>query len=102
MMSLNLDKIKRDNKGGIFFLGILHWPPYLCSKSLPADKKEKITKKLNDYMDQHPDNKLVARFAGLVSFMNSEDWSHLYPQTLDYVKGLDDLHGTTYTKLLDI
>lgn len=102
MMSLDLEKIKRDNKGGIFFLGILHWPPYLCSKSLPADKKEKITKKLQEYIDKHPDNKLVSRFTGLISFMNSEDWSHLYPQMLDYVNGLDELHGTTHARLLDI
>jgi MoaA/NifB/PqqE/SkfB family radical SAM enzyme len=102
MMSLGAEKIERDNKGGIFFLGILHWPQYLCSKALLPDMKEKVTKKLNDYMDKHPGNKFIGRFAGIVSFMNSEDASHMYPQMLDYVNGLDKLHGTTHAKLLDI
>lgn len=102
LMEQQFTKVLKSNVGGIFYQGILHWPQYLCVKSLPADKKKRITEKLTNYMAKHPDNINIARFEGIITLMNSEDWSDKYEQTLDYVKGLDSLHGTSYQKLLDI
>jgi hypothetical protein len=102
LLNLNLDKVRKSNIGGIFYPGTLHWPQYLCVKVLPMEMKKRVTEKLETYFASYPKNVQMQRLAGLITFMNSEDWSHLYPQTLDYLQGLDRLHGTDYTKLLDI
>jgi organic radical activating enzyme len=94
LISQNYKKIGIKTQGGIFYPGILHYPQYLSAKVLPPEVKEKVTFKLNSYADQNLDNTQIQKFRQLVEFMNSEDLSFMFDQTLEYVEKLDLLRST--------
>jgi hypothetical protein len=67
---------------------------YLSAKVLPEDAKAKISHKLNSYANSNLDNAQVQKFRQLVEFMNAEDHSFAFEQTLDYIGKLDELRST--------
>lgn len=72
--------------------GIVHWPTYLNPKILPKSLKEQITKEFETLKAER--DEAFDKFDGVVSFMNSEDWSNKTPLLVDYLKALDKNRGT--------
>lgn len=72
--------------------GLVHWPEYLNPKILSKEDKARITEKFITlkYELQEPFDK----FDGIVSFMNSEDWSAKRPILKEYLNALDKMRGT--------
>jgi MoaA/NifB/PqqE/SkfB family radical SAM enzyme len=93
LLSQNYKKVGK-TQGSIFHPGILHFPQYLSAKALPPEVKEKVTFKLNSYANQNLDNAQIQKFRQLVEFMNAEDLSFMFNQTLEYVEKLDLLRST--------
>ena len=93
LLSQNYKKVGK-TQGSIFHPGILHYPMYLSAKVLPEDAKAKISHKLNSYANSNLDNAQVQKFRQLVEFMNAEDHSFAFEQTLDYIGKLDELRST--------
>lgn len=94
LLSQNYRKIGVKTQGRVFHPGILHFPQYLSAKVLPVELKEKITYKLNSYANKHSDNAQIQKFKQLVEFMNAEDLSFMFDQTLEYIEKLDTLRST--------
>ena len=86
-------KISKPRLDGIFHTGILHFPPYLSAKVLSKRAKNKVAEKLHRYCDANTDNPSIQRLRKMIDFMNSEDASHLLPQTLEYLDKLDQLRS---------
>lgn len=80
----------------------LHFPVYLSTKVLPLEDKKIITAKISNFILKYPKNRHISELRGMVEFMNSEDLSKFYPQTIEYLEKLDALHGTNFKPLLDI
>ena len=93
LLSQNYKKIGK-TQGFIFHPGILHYPMYLSAKVLPEDAKAKISHKLTSYANKHSDNSQIQKFRQLIEFMNAEDHSFVFEQTLDYIGKLDELRST--------
>lgn len=93
LLSQDYKKISRKNLDGTFHPGILHYPNYLCAKILPSHLKKATTDKLLEFGTKYKDNASIQRMIKVVDFMNSEDWSHLLPQTKEYLEKLDTLRN---------
>lgn len=79
---------------------LAYWPPQLNVKSLPKDFKEIVTKKYEEFYPWLEENWHltgapskeafvgspygIKRLQGLVSFMNSEDWSQRLPEMAEW------------------
>jgi organic radical activating enzyme len=103
LLSQNYKKISQKNLDGTFHPGVLHYPQYLCAKILPSHLKKETTDKLLAFGKKHKNNPSIQRMIKMVDFMNSEDWSHLLPQTLEYLEKLDKLRScdsSFFTELL--
>lgn len=103
LLEQNYKKISRKNLDGTFHPGILHYPQYLCAKILPSHLKKTTTDKLLAFGKKYKDNASIQRMIKVIDFMNSEDWSHLLPQTTEYLKKLDNLRScdhSFFTELL--
>ena len=79
---------------------VLHRPPYMSLKVLPAETKQEITEKYeqfyNDAIDKFDNNWAIAFrrfFGGIITFMNSEDHSHLLPELKSRTLALDQLRN---------
>jgi organic radical activating enzyme len=90
-------KISKTNLDGTFHPGMLHYPQYLCVKSLPKEFKDKISNKIHRFAEANTDNPSIQRILKVVDFMNSEDWSDRFDQTIEYIDKLDQLRGTDNT-----
>jgi len=77
-------------------LGSLHWPQYLSTKILPQKIKRRVTRKLTKYVEANRDKLKADNVYGSLDLMNSEDWTHLLPQTKDYLEKLDELRNLNY------
>ena len=105
----NFKKINRWPLGaGGINMHFAYWPPQLNVKVLPEDIKQQITNKYeNEFYPWIEDNWQrftgvaeagiskedflgnsygMNRFRGIISFMNSEDWSERLPETREYLK----------------
>jgi MoaA/NifB/PqqE/SkfB family radical SAM enzyme len=91
LLKQDYKKISKPNLDGIFHTGILHYPPYLSAKVLSKRAKSKVAEKLHRYCDANTDNPNIQKFRKMINFMNSEDASHLLPQTIEYLDKLDQL-----------
>ena len=103
LLAQDYKKISRKNLDGTFHPGILHYPQYLCAKILPAHLKSATTDKLIAFGNKHKDNASIQRMIKVVDFMNSEEWSHLLPQTREYLAKIDELRSLDskfFTELL--
>ena len=101
ILNKNYKKVAKIH-GGIFHPSLLHGPYYLSAKVLSPEQKQIVTEKLDNFISNHPRNKSIQLLKGMVEFMNSEDHSKFYSQTIEYLEKLDSLHGTYYKPLLDI
>lgn len=100
LLEQNYTKLSKKDHCGVFHSGTLHWPQYLCTKVLPKDYKALISQKLLAYADKNLDNKEIQKFRNQVEFMNSEDWSDKFDQTLDYLDTMDQRRGTCKSTVL--
>ena len=94
LLAQDYKKISRSNLDGTFHPGILHYPLYLCAKALPANAKEKVSIKLSEFINRHPNNATIQRMSKLIDFMNSEDMSYMHDQTMEYIDKIDQLRNT--------
>lgn len=81
---------------GLFHPGIVHYPEYLTAKALPEGLKFIITERVDKLCESIPDNFQIQRFKSLLSFMNSENRTDLWEQTIEYLEMLDALRGTDF------
>jgi len=88
--------------GEPFHTATLHWPIYLCTKVLPIETKKQIADKLRSFMAQHPDNLSIQKWASIIDFMMSEDWSDKLDQTVDYLKTLDTMRSVRFDGIYDL
>lgn len=102
LLAQNYKKISRKNLDGTFHPGILHYPQYLCAKILPSHLKKAVTDKFLDFANRNKDNASIQRMVKVVDFMNSEDWSHLLPQTLEYLEKLDSMRSCDRSFFIDL
>ena len=101
-----------------------YWPPQLNVKVLPNTIKEKITNKYKQefypWIDENWqkftgvkehnidkdtfDNAVygINRYKGLISFMNSEDWSQRLPETREYLNLIDKTRNLNYKKIFPL
>jgi len=101
-----------------------YWPPQLNVKVLPISVKEKITNKyeqefypwINENWQKFTgvseknidkdtfDNAVygIKRYKGLISFMNSEDWSQRLPETREYLSLIDKTRNLDYKKIFPL
>jgi MoaA/NifB/PqqE/SkfB family radical SAM enzyme len=98
----NFKKISRANLDGTFHPGMLHYPKYLCIKALPKEIKNKVSEKLHRFAEANTDNPSIQRMLKVVDFMNGEDWSDVFDQTIEYIDKLDELRGTDNSFFKDV
>lgn len=77
--------------------GLIHWPKYLNPKILPKKMKAEITEKFAILKAERDED--FDKFDGIVSFMNSEDWSSKLSLFSDYLAALDKTRGTDRYKV---
>ena len=78
--------------------GIVMWPNYLCVKAYPKHIKMALTDHIDKWQNKRiSDGKQrIEKIDGVVSFMNSEDWSELLPMTEEYLDKLDSIRKVKY------
>ena len=108
-MSQNFKKVNTKQYGaGLIGLHLVYLPSYLNIKVLPKSEKklvnERITKLIDKYssleFDSDPYGK--ARWLGLLNYINSEDWSHKLPATIEYLSITDKTRNTNYKTTFDL
>jgi pyruvate-formate lyase-activating enzyme len=72
--------------------GLVHWPEYLNPKILPPAFKQQVTDAFNILKIEL--NEPFDKYDGIVSFMNSEDFSGKHEIFKDYCSSLDKMRGT--------
>jgi pyruvate-formate lyase-activating enzyme len=77
---------------GFVHPGLIHWPEYLNPKILPKPIKAMITEKFSILKNEL--NEPFDKYDGVISFMNSEDFSHKSNIFKDYCRSLDAVRGT--------
>lgn len=88
---------------------LVYHPAYLNTRVFPKAFKEKITKKYEDFYKWLTENYRndkefldsgygIKRLKGLVSFMNSDDWSNRMPEFREYITRMDKIRGTDFRK----
>lgn len=103
--------------GGINY-HFVYWPAYLNVKVLPKWFKDECAKKYEEFIpwwaenwelcipEKHKDAVTkdiwlaagygISRLRGMISFMQSEDWSVRLPETKDYLEKLDAYRGNSF------
>ncbi len=77
--------------------GLIHWPQYLNPKVLPKKMKAEITEQFAILKAEKEE--AFDKFDGIVSFMNSEDWSSKLGVFSEYLEALDKTRGTDRFKV---
>jgi len=108
-MSQNFKKVNTKQYGaGLIGLHLVYLPSYLNVKVLPVQEKqlvaERIYKLIEKYSSVEFDNDPYGkqRWLGLISYMNSEDWSHKLPATIEYLTITDKTRNTDYKTTFDL
>jgi hypothetical protein len=86
---LHLDKLFDyliDRNFTDIYLNILNHPSYLNIRTLPLDLKLLASQRLEKYIK-------IKKVSGLISYMNSEDWSNNINKFIQYTKTLDSSRG---------
>ncbi|MCL6588575.1 MAG: twitch domain-containing radical SAM protein [Firmicutes bacterium] len=93
---------------------ILHIPNHYSMRILPDEMKQQATRKIYEHLEwlmgqepfvhiQDKNDKTIREFAGqwqvLIDYMNSENWTHLIPQFLEYTQRIDDLRQENCLKV---
>lgn len=100
LIDQQFNKIGKQFHCGVFHPGILHWPQYLCVKTLPLEVKKRVTNKLMSFIECNNSNNKIQKFKQLIEFMNSEDWSDKFDQTIDYLTTIDGIRDTDYRQIV--
>jgi hypothetical protein len=93
---------------GLLNFHFVYHPANLNVKVLPNWMKEKIEEKYESFYSWIEHNHRsdpaflesaygIKRLKGMVSFMNSEDWSGRLPEFQEYIKRMDLIRGTSFT-----
>ena len=99
-------KVNAQTQGGMISTHLVYFPSYLNVRVLPEEYKQFAKKRIEAFIDrqkfntqwiQHPMGRV--RWEGLIKYMMEEDWSAKLPQTLDYIRVLDEQRGLDYTKI---
>jgi MoaA/NifB/PqqE/SkfB family radical SAM enzyme len=77
---------------------LVHNPRYQDIRVLPNDYKQAVTKKFEEYMHTNMAGQATDKLAGILSFMNATDCSHLLPALVEYTKALDITRGTSFAQ----
>lgn len=92
---------------GLINFHFVYHPAHLNVKVLSPDFKRKVAEKFDSFyiwlQENHPNPKQleessygISRLKGLVSFMNSEDWSNRLPEFKEYIQHMDSIRGTRF------
>ncbi len=95
---------------GLINYHFVYHPAHLNVKVFPKWMKQKIRKKYEAFYQWLLENYRsdlefinsgygIDRLKGMVSFMESEDWSQRMPQFREYIKHMDQIRGTTFNKV---
>jgi MoaA/NifB/PqqE/SkfB family radical SAM enzyme len=99
-------KVNAQTQGGMISTHLVYFPSYLNVRVLPEEYKQFAKKRIEAFIErqkfntqwiQHPMGQV--RWEGLIKYMMEEDWSAKLPQTLDYIRVLDEQRGLDYTKI---
>ncbi|MEM7647200.1 MAG: hypothetical protein AAF203_09840, partial [Pseudomonadota bacterium] len=93
---------------GLLNFHFVYHPAHLNVKVLPAFFKEKVRQKYEDFYDwlkkeYRADQDFlesgygIKRLKGMVSFMESEDWSRRLPQFREYISHMDKIRQTQFS-----
>lgn len=111
----NYKKINKWPSGaGLINYHFVYHPAHLNVKILPPSFKKKVEEKYEQFykwLDQNyetfnlPVDKEtffdapygIKRLKGMISFMNSEDWSNRMPEFIEYINKLDQLRSTSFS-----
>jgi len=108
---MNFKKINTWPAGaGLINFHFVYHPAHLNVKVFPGWFKKEIKKKFEKFYDwlinhyrhdkefiEHPYG--INRMKGMVSFMESEDWSKRMPEFKEYIRLMDNIRGTDFKKV---
>ncbi len=94
---------------GLMNFHFVYHPAHLNIKVFPRWMKQRIRKKFEDFSlwlqaNHRNDTDFInsgygiKRLMGMVSFMESEDWSQRMPEFIEYIQKMDDIRGTSFVK----
>ena len=94
--------------GGLINFHLVYHPAFLNIKVFPQWFKDKIAEKFEDFYvwlkNNYRNDELfnsgwgLPRLKGLISFMQSEDWSQRMPEFREYIKLVDEVRNTDFKK----
>jgi hypothetical protein len=93
---------------GLIGLHLVYLPSYLNIKVLPKSEKELVNERITKLIDKYSSPEFVndpygkARWLGLLNYINSEDWSHKLPATIEYLTITDKTRNTNYKTTFDL
>lgn len=93
-MEANFKKINLEPYGaGLIGMHLVYFPSYLNVKVLPQSVKDQVAERITTFIESqkhnlHFNKSLYGkqRWEGLISFMNSEDWSNKLPTLRNYLQ----------------
>lgn len=93
-MEANFKKINLEPYGaGLIGMHLVYFPSYLNVKVLPQNVKDQVAERITTFIESqkhnlHFNKSLYGkqRWEGLISFMNSEDWSNKLPTLRNYLQ----------------
>ena len=102
--SKNFKKINLPPYGaGLIGTHLVYLPSYLNVRVLPKHIKDRVSANIDYFcMRRSRSTEFIEnpygykRWQGLVQYMNSEDWSHKLPTTIDYLETCDSTRGTDF------
>jgi len=93
---------------GLINFHLVYHPAFLNLKCLPQWFKDKTTEKYEDFYswlencdggERYKNSRWgIPRLKGLISFMNSGDWSNRMPEFIDYINVMDGIRKTDFKK----
>jgi len=96
------------NGDGLINFHLVYHPAFLNLKCLPQWFKDKTAEKYEDFygwLESRDGGERcktakwgIPRLKGLISFMNSGDWSNRMPEFVDYINVMDGLRKTDFRK----
>ena len=108
-MSQNFKKVNTKQYGaGLIGLHLVYLPSYLNIKVLPESEKELVNERITKLIDKYSSPEFnndpygKVRWLGLLNYMNSEDWSHKLPATVEYLTITDSTRNTNYKTTFDL
>lgn len=94
---------------GLINFHFVYLPTHLNVKILPKEFKETVRKKYEEFYiwlkENHSDKPQfleapygIKRLQGMIQFMESDDWSNRMPEFREYIRLMDKIRNTEFTK----